>query len=117
MRSAFSDGGKLGSSQFVNREICLGNITMGRTNKNRIDDEFDDFDSDIVEALDFNVDLYNLDSPGKVGKGRKKARVRKKGDALTKLNSGTEIWDDDWIDPADDLMYGFDDSDHRWRDY
>jgi len=90
---------------------------MGRSSKNRVDDDFDDFDSDITEALDFDVNLYDLDAPRKVSKGRKKAKKKKKGDALTRLNSGPEIWDDDWVDPADDLMYGFDDSDHRWRDY
>lgn len=78
MRSAFSDRGKLRSSQFVNQEICLANITMGRTNKNRVDDEFDDFDSDIVGALDFNVDLYDPDAPKKVGKGRKKRELGKR---------------------------------------
>lgn len=90
---------------------------MGRSSKNHVDDDFDDFDSDFTEALNFNDDQYDLDAPVNVGKGRNKGRKKKKAAAVLKLCSAPQNWDDDWIDPADDLMYGFDDSDHRWRAY
>lgn len=88
---------------------------MGRSSKSSVDEDFDDFDDNFIEDLDFDVNLFDLDDANGAGKRRYKSRKKNKGAARKKLNHGPDIWDDDWIDPADDLMYGFDDSDHRWH--
>jgi len=73
-------------------------------------DDLDDFDDDSeYSALDFNLDYDDAGQREREAEDEKppESRSRKKN----KKRSGKQkpqIWDDDWQDPADDLMYGFD---------
>lgn len=58
-------------------------------------DDNDDFDSDIDDD-DYEV---RLEHPNRQSALRRRARTRRH----------PENWDDDWQDPEDDLMYGFND--------
>ena len=75
---------------------------MGRTRKDRhdLDDEFLDLDDDDLDADDEALAGMLLDDSVSLNKNDKnKPKINKKAN---------DKEDDDWQDPEDDIMFGFD---------
>lgn len=80
---------------------------MARALKNDVDDDLDDMD--MFDDADLDLDLDRLEKEASSASRKSGKNSRKRGASLHRMHKGPDIWDDDWVDPADDLMYGFED--------
>lgn len=80
---------------------------MGKTLKDRHDN--DDFFSDIDELSDDNDFDFEDDelSPQYASRYSRVVEHSDSSEAMPKRKRRPEMWEDDWTDPADDLMHGY----------
>jgi|GEM_PF-4230006 len=79
---------------------------MGKTLKDRHDN--DDFFSDIDELSDDSDFDYEDDiSVSQPNRYSRSAGSSDSSESAPKRKRRPEMWEDDWTDPADDLMHGY----------
>lgn len=81
----------------------MGEYKKSTTKK--ISDFDDDYSDELIEDEDDTSYWEEAISAGKVRKIKTK---KKKLNTNLAKKRGPELWDDDWTDPADDIMFGLD---------